>query len=227
MNWRALPGRNFGFTPERIQRAFLAAALAAALALGVATLRGGPRPVAAQEEGFRIGLPAYVEGDPIMNARVMYADSSISINTTCPVRGGRVDPAREPVYVNGRPVAFCCHPCPSVFSRDPERYLREIKAKLSCPVRPAQKAIFDSSLRATINQDIFFFSSVKALKQFRKDPFRYCGILTDPVSRARFRPTKESPHVTFRGREYYFAADSSLARFQSEPERFFERLAGS
>jgi YHS domain-containing protein len=200
--------------------------LAAAVVLALAT--AGRRQVSAQEsEGFRIGLPAYVPTDPITNARVMYADSSISINTTCAVRGGRIDPIREPVYVNGRPVGFCCHPCPSVFSRDPERYLLGLKASLRCPVRPARRAIFDSSLRATLNQDIFFFSSLAAKKQFQKNPLRYCGTLTDPVTRARFRPTKESPHVTFRGREYYFADDSTLARFQAEPQRFFERLAGS
>ncbi|HEY9015444.1 MAG TPA: hypothetical protein VIM84_10330, partial [Gemmatimonadales bacterium] len=64
---------------------------AGAVALALATLYGGPRPVAAQadpkgeEEDFRIGLPAYVVGDPAGRERVMYADSSVSINNICPV----------------------------------------------------------------------------------------------------------------------------------------------
>jgi YHS domain-containing protein len=157
----------------------------------------------------------------------MYADSTISLNTTCPVRKARVDPNRDPVYVNGSPVAFCCHPCPSVFSKEPERYLREMKVSLRCPVRPAHRAIFDSSLRMRVNQDVFFFSSLSAMKLFQKDPLRYCGVLTDPVTRGRFRPTKSSPHVTFRGRDYWFAAESTLVRFQAQPERFYERLAGT
>jgi YHS domain-containing protein len=215
-------------TSSILQRAFLVAALAVAFFFAAATLKNAPRPVAAQEEdeGFRIGLPAYVPTDPIMKQRVMYADSTISLNTNCPVRGGRVDPDRSPVYVNGQPVAFCCHPCPSVFSKDPERYLRDMKVALHDPIYPKKTAIFDSSVRATLNQDIFFFSSVAALKQFKKDPLRYCGLLTDPVSRARFKPSKSSPHVAFRGRDYYFAADSTLARFQADPEKFYERLAG-
>jgi YHS domain-containing protein len=216
----------------RIAKVLLFLIAALAIALSLATLLGRPRPVAAQEsaqgpEELQIGLPAYLFSDPSGNQRIMYADSSISINTVCPVRRARVDPNRDPVYVNGRPVAFCCTPCPAVFSQDPERYLREMKVSLRCPVRPARRAIFDSSLRMKVNQDIFFFSNTSAMKTFRKDPIRYCGVLTDPVSRERFRPTRQSPHVTFRGREYYFAADATLARFQAQPERCYERVAGT
>lgn len=211
----------------RILNILLLVVAALAIALSVATLLGGPRPVAAQNEEFFVGLPSYVLSDPAGNQRIMYADSSISVNTVCPVRKARVDPNRNPVYVNGRAVAFCCTPCPATFSQDPERYLRPMKVSLRCPVRPARRAILDSSLRVKLNQDIYFFSSMSAMKLFRKDPLRYCGVLTDPVSRARFRPTKQSPHVTFRGREYYFAADSTLVRFQAQPERFYERFAGT
>lgn len=208
----------------------IVAAIGAALAL--ATLMGGPRPVAAQmdlsnADGIRIGLPAYVSTDPLGKQRVMFRDSSVSLNTECPVRKARVDPIRDPVWVNGKPIAFCCTPCPAVFSQDPERYIRDMHVSLRCPVRPARRAVFDSSVRLKMNQDIFFFSSVAAMKQFRKDPLRYCGDLADPVTHARFRPTRQSPHVTFRGRTYYFSADSTLARFQATPERFFERLTGT
>lgn len=215
-------------TSGRMQRTFLAAVALAGIFLALATFWSGPRPVGAQDEdGFRIGLPAPVPGDPIGNARMMYRDSSISLNTVCPVRGGRIDPMRNPVYVNGRPVGFCCQPCPSIFSFDPERYLREMKLSFRCPVRPSKRAILDSSLRAKINQDIFFFSGRGALKQFQEHPLRYCGVLTDPVDYVRFKPTKASPHVVFRGRDYYFEADSTLVKFQSAPERYYERLAGS
>ena len=209
----------------RLLKILLIVVAIAALALALATLLGGPQPVSAQD--LRVGLPAYVLSDPPSSQRVMFPDSSISINTICPVRKAKVDPNRDPVYVNGRPVAFCCHPCPSVFAQDPERYLRELKVTLRCPVNPARRAIIDSSLRLKINQDIFFFSSRTAMKRFEKDPLRFCGKLTDPVTRGRFRPTSASPHVTFRGRMYFFAADSTLARFQSEPEKFYERLAGT
>lgn len=215
----------------RIAKFLLIVVAALALAMALATLLGGPRRVAAQDadgtEEVRIGLPSYVVTDPPGRERIMYADSSVSVNVICPVRKARVDPNRNPVYVNGKAIAFCCSPCPSVFSQDPERYLREMKISLRCPVRPSRRAIFDSSLRLTLNQDIFFFSSRSARKLFQKDPLRYATVLTDPVTRARFHPTKASPHVTFRGRDYWFAADSTLVRFQAQPERFYERLMGT
>lgn len=214
------------------QKLVILAVVALAAAMAFATLVGAPRPVAAQvdlenSDGIRIGLPAYVMTDPLGKQRVMYRDSSISLNTECPVRKARVDPIRDPVWVNGKPIAFCCTPCPAVFSMDPERYLRDMSISVRCPVRPARRAVFDSSLRLKVNQDIYFFSSMAAMKQFRKDPLRYCGMLADPVTHGRFKPTKRSPHVTFRGRTYYFAADSTLVRFQATPERFSERLTGT
>ncbi|MCZ6783062.1 MAG: hypothetical protein O7G30_07095 [Proteobacteria bacterium] len=37
-----------------------------------------------------------------------YADGELeSRNDRCPVRHSRLDPAIEPVYVNGRPIGFC------------------------------------------------------------------------------------------------------------------------
>ena len=38
---------------------------------------------------------------------VQYADSLISLNDRCIVRGGTLNPAYKPVYVNGRPIGFC------------------------------------------------------------------------------------------------------------------------
>ena len=203
----------------------LAAVLALSALLGMAA--SGSAQDSEEEDEIRIGLPAYVMGDPAGKERAMYKDSTISVNNQCPVRGGRIDPKRAPVYINNRAIGFCCMPCPSTFSYDPEKYLRAMKVSLNCPVRPARRAILDSSLRARINQDFFFFSSMAAMKQFQKDPLRYAGKLTDPVSQERFVPKKDSPRVTFRGRDYYFSSPSTLATFQATPERYFERQTGT
>ena len=203
--------------------------LLAALAAGLAVLAAS---APAQEsasgqsqwvEGIRIGLPNFIAGTHPDRPRIMYRDSLTSINDICPVRKARLDPDRKPVYVNGKPVGFCCSPCPVTFSSDPEKYLTELHAAFPCPVHPGRKAIFDSSLRARVNQDIFFFSSVSAKNRFVKDPLRYAKYLTDPVTFQRFRATKSSPRAVFRGRDYYFATDSTLAAFQAEPEKWFER----
>jgi len=39
--------------------------------------------------------------------RIEYADSLVSLNDACIVRGGRLNPAYKAVYVNGSPIGFC------------------------------------------------------------------------------------------------------------------------
>ena len=107
--------------------------------------------------------------------------------------------------------------------QDPERYLRELHIEPPCTVYPKRKAIVDSSLRIKMNHEIFYFSSKAARDLFVKDPLRYCGLLTDPVSKQRFRPTAKSPHTDYRGRSYYFMADSSMTRFLGAPQKFADR----
>lgn len=219
--------------PERpSSRAARAALALTSAALLAAAPWPAPRRVAAQDGGglldnIRIGLPNYIQGGDIARPRVMYRDSLVSLNDLCAVRHARLDPERDPVYVNGLPIGFCCTPCPAIFSMNPERYLLDLKLTFQDPVTPARKAIIDSSRRIKIGQDIYFFSSVATMRRFRREPLRYCGKLTDPVSHARFRPAPASPHVLFRDRDYWFAADSTKAAFQTSPDRYFERQTGT
>ena len=81
-------------------------------------------------------------------------------------------------------------------------------------------AKIDSTLRVFVGHDLFFFSDAKAKATFSAHPLRYCGRLTDVVSRARFAPTVKSPHTVFRGRPYYFAGPETFAQFQAMPDSF-------
>ena len=107
--------------------------------------------------------------------------------------------------------------------QDPERYLRSLKVEVPCTVYPKRKAIIDSSLRIKVNHEIFYFSSKAARDLFVKNPLRYCGLLTDPVSKQRFQPTAQSPKATYASRTYYFAADSSRTRFLGTPQKYADR----
>jgi hypothetical protein len=49
----------------------------------------------------------WVPGPDPAHPRVKYADSLVSLNDQCLVRGGRLSPRIRPVYVNGLPVGFC------------------------------------------------------------------------------------------------------------------------
>jgi len=83
--------------------------------------------------------------------------------------------------------------------------------------------VLDSTTRVFVNHEIYFFSNRGALDRFRKQPLRYCGIVTDPVSRARFRPTARSPHRDYHGRPYFFTSDSTRLTFQAAPDSFAVR----
>ena len=111
--------------------------------------------------------------------------------------------------------------------QDPERYLRELQLDPPCVVQPEKKGIIDTSMRLRVNYEIYYFSSATAMQRFKKDPLRYCGFVTDPITMARFKPTARSPKTEYLGRPYYFAADSTRARFLGRPDRFAERKSGT
>lgn len=106
--------------------------------------------------------------------------------------------------------------------KDPERYL-DFVTKLDCPVRLNHRAVIDSAHRAYVNHEIYYLSDGRSLERFRKEPQRYCGLVTDPVTRVRFRPSRSSPRWDYRGRPYFFTKDSALTVFQAMPDSFAVR----
>jgi YHS domain-containing protein len=107
--------------------------------------------------------------------------------------------------------------------QDPEKYLKDFDIRLTCPVRPRQVAAINPQLRAFVNHEVFYFSDYAARAKFLKQPERYCGRITDPVSRVRFVPTRSSPRWIWNSRPYYFASDSSRLAFQATPDTFAVR----
>jgi YHS domain-containing protein len=107
--------------------------------------------------------------------------------------------------------------------KDPEMYLTWGGLSLPCPVDPRRKAILTPKFRLYVNHEIYFFSSERAMGRFRKNPLKYCGPLTDPVSRVRFTPTSRSPRWSFMDRPFFFSSDSTLAVFKSMPDSFAVR----
>jgi len=117
--------------------------------------------------------------------------------------------------------------CAGVLVQDPETHLREIGVRPPPVFKGGGKPVIDSSLRAQMNYEIYYFANRAELDRFKKDPLRYCGLLTDPVDMVRFRPTASSPHTEYGGRSYYFSADSTQARFLSDPMQYKDRKTGT
>jgi len=152
--------------------------------------------------------------------RVQYADSLVSLNDLCAVAKRKLSTSVSPVYVNGKPVAFCCTACPTTFSKNPETYVKDFAPKLECPVNHGRDAVFEAATKTYVNQDVFFFSDAKALRKFVAHPLRYATKLTDPVSRNRFVPSAKSPHTKLDGRPYYFESAETYKAFQANPESY-------
>jgi YHS domain-containing protein len=107
-----------------------------------------------------------------------------------------------------------------VFVQDPETYLNELGVQLACAIDPAQPALIDSAHRISIGYETYFVSGDEAKRRFEADVMRYCGVLTDPVTKERFRPTASSPHTRHDDREYYFASQNSLSMFAAMPDMY-------
>ncbi|HEY7728131.1 MAG TPA: hypothetical protein VID50_06720 [Candidatus Eisenbacteria bacterium] len=163
-------------------------------------------------------------GDPYL-PRVQYSDGLTSINKRCTVRKILMTTTTRPVYINSRPLGFCCPMCSWTFVMTPWRYLNEEKISVNCPVNKYKAAMIDSVRMSWINWELYFFADGEAKARFDKDPLRYCGKLTDPVTGKRFQPRIWSPKIVDRGRIYYFSSNATKKRYLENPREFtFRRI---
>ncbi len=89
------------------------------------------------------------------------------------------------------------------------------------------KPILDSSLRYRINYEVFFFANRAEMARFKKNPLRFSGLLTDPVTMERFAPTAASPRAEYGDRFYYFLSDTNRAKFLGNPIQYKDRRSGT
>jgi YHS domain-containing protein len=104
--------------------------------------------------------------------------------------------------------------------QDPEVFLVQLEVQLPCAVDSSLPAVIDADHRISIGYETYFVSGEDARRQFESDVPKYCGVLTDPVTKARFRPTSSSPHIRHNAREYYFASENSRNMFAAMPDMY-------
>ena len=155
--------------------------------------------------------------------RIRYADSLDSRNDRCIVAGTRLNPKIRPTYVNGLPIGFCCSRCPGIFALEPERYLRLRHITLPGALDGRRPARIEPAFRARVNHELYYFADSASLRRFLAEPMRSCGLVTDPVSRRRFRPGARSPRTDYRGRPYFFENRLDLEIFTALPDSFANR----
>jgi YHS domain-containing protein len=98
--------------------------------------------------------------------------------------------------------------------------LEHMSRTLWDPVDPTSLGSLDRRLHTKVNGEIYRFARPLTLARFRRDPVRWCGILRDPVSGARFVPTRRSPRWDYRDSPYFFTGDSTRRAFVATPERW-------
>ena len=92
-----------------------------------------------------------------------------------------------------------------------------MKTSLTCPVNKRQRARFENDLMSRVNHEVYFFSDSQAKRKFDEKPWKWCGVVTDPVSHERFRPERKSPRTDWMGRPYFFGSDSTRTVFLADP----------
>lgn len=85
-------------------------------------------------------------------------------------------------------------------------------------------AVIDAEHCARVNYEAYFFADAWERERFLSDVVTYCGLLTDPISRRRFRPRADSPRAVHAGVTYYFEDEANRLLFESAPEAY--RLPG-
>ena len=83
-----------------------------------------------------------------------------------------------------------------------------------------EPAIIDADHCVRLNYEGFFFGNLYTRERFVSDPWLYCGMLTDPVSKRRFRPSADSPRSRHEDVIYYFEGEAQQALFEADPDEF-------
>lgn len=108
--------------------------------------------------------------------------------------------------------------------QDVPAFLLERGIALADYLDARKPAVIDAEHCVRLNWEAFFFGDLWERERFLADPVTFCGLLTDPISRRRFRPTADSPQSEHEHVTYYFETEANRTLFESDPPAF--RLPG-
>ena len=104
--------------------------------------------------------------------------------------------------------------------QDPQIQLQELGIAVPDAIDPRKAAVLDVEHRSFVNYETFFFADDADKRRFDADPTASCGVLTDPVTKQRFRPGSDAPRGEFGGRAYFFFTAANKAAFEKAPETY-------
>lgn len=104
--------------------------------------------------------------------------------------------------------------------QDPQIQLQELGIGVPDALDNRKAAVLDPAHRSFVNYEVFFFADEGDKRRFDADPTGSCGVLTDPVTKQRFRPGSDAPRAEFAGRTYFFLTAENKAAFEKFPDSF-------
>ena len=104
-----------------------------------------------------------------------------------------------------------------VFVQDPLPNILKHNISFLGTIDKSKSAVVSDSTIRQVNWETFLFSDKSAAEKFDNNPIKYCGILTDPITRQRFRPGVDSPTSEYEGRKFYFWTIESKETFDRMP----------
>jgi YHS domain-containing protein len=104
--------------------------------------------------------------------------------------------------------------------QDPQIQLQDLGIVVPDALDRRKAAVLDPAHRSFVNYEVFFFADEGDKRRFDADPTGTCGILTDPVTKQRFRPGSDAPRVEFGGRTYFFLTAENKTAFEKSPDAF-------
>lgn len=104
--------------------------------------------------------------------------------------------------------------------QDPTSYLDTLGVSLPSALDPTRNATLHASAVSRVNHEVFLFHDTQEKRRFDADPLAHCGLVSDPVSRQRFRPTADSPRETAQGIPFYFISPETRDMFTAHPDSF-------
>jgi YHS domain-containing protein len=102
----------------------------------------------------------------------------------------------------------------------PEIWLKQLGIEVACVVDPQANAVLDEAHRVFVNYEAYYLSSPDAVRTFQREPWRYTGPVTDPVSGERFEPDAASAVVRHEGRLFYFRSTAHAKTFGLDPATY-------
>ena len=111
-------------------------------------------------------------------------------------------------------------PCPDVFVQDVIAAVRRKGLGFQGYLDHTRPARLDADHAAFVNYETYVFADAANRARFLADVLAHCGLLTDPVSKRRFRPAADAPRAEHAGRTWYFESAAQRDMFLRAPESY-------